>query len=87
MSSIIEPTPEFRGLSETEIEKALADPDPANPVAVEVARLIQGYTANFQAHVEKLGRIPEAILRARPRWPIEAVAMRLTTETLRHALK
>jgi hypothetical protein len=26
---------------------ALNDPDPGNPIAVEVARLIEGYTENF----------------------------------------
>jgi hypothetical protein len=82
MPIIIEPKPEFREFTETEIEQALTDPDPANPIAVEVARLIDGYVANFRAHVERLGRIPETILRATPRSPIEAVAMRLTTEMI-----
>ena len=33
---------------------ALNDPDPSNPIAVEVARLIEGYTKNFRAHVKRL---------------------------------
>jgi hypothetical protein len=87
MPIIIEPKTEFRDLCEAEIEKALADSDPANPIAAEVARLIQGYTTNFREHVERLGRIPESILRIKPRCPIEAVAMRLTTEAIKDALR
>jgi hypothetical protein len=61
---------------------ALDDPDPGNPIAVEVARLIEGYTENFRAHVERLGYIPDSFLRAKPQTAIEAVAMRLTTEAI-----
>lgn len=35
-----ETKPEFRTASETAVMNALADPDPHNPVVVEVARLI-----------------------------------------------
>lgn len=79
---IVEPLPEFRGLSEAEVMAAVNDPAP-NYVADEVARLIVGYTANFKEHVERLGHLPESILKAKPRWPIEAVAMRLATEAIR----
>ena len=65
---------------------ALQDPDPANPIAVEVARLIAAYTSNFKHHVQRLGRIPPDILHIKQRWPIEAVAMRLTTEVIRETL-
>ena len=51
MPTIITPAPQFTGLSEAEIMAALNDPDPGNPIAVEVARLIEGYTENFRAHV------------------------------------
>ena len=77
------PKPEFRSLAEDAVVAALQDPDPANPIAVEVARLIDRYTSNFHAHVRRLGRIPTDILRIKRRWPIEAVAMRLTTEVFR----
>jgi len=36
--------------------------------------------------VERLGYIPADILRVNPRWPIEAVAMRLTTQVIRESL-
>jgi type IV pilus biogenesis protein CpaD/CtpE len=83
MTVIIEPHAEFRSLTEAEIEKALADPNPDNPIAVEIARLVQGYTANFHVLVQRLGRIPTDIMHVKPRSPIEAVAMRLTTQTIR----
>lgn len=67
----IEPNPEFRELAEDAVVAALQDPDPANPIAIEVARLIDGYTNGFKQHVERLGRIPPDILHIRGRWPIE----------------
>ena len=77
---------EFTDLTEDEVLLALQDTDPANPIAQEVARLIDGYIENFQEHAARLGRIPDAILRARPGCAVEAVAMRLTTETIRQTL-
>jgi hypothetical protein len=86
MIETVEPQPIYRTLSEVTVAEALKDPDPANPIAIEVARLIDGYTSNFHAHVERLGRIPSEILRMKPRWPIEAVAMRLFTEAIRETV-
>lgn len=86
MTVIVEPRAEFRSLTEADIERALADPNPGNPIAVEIARLMRGYTANFQALVQRLGRIPTDIMHVKPRWPIEAVAMRLTAQTIRESL-
>jgi len=80
-------TPPFRALDEEAIRAALADPNPENPVAVEVARLIGGYTKNFQHHVERLGHIPPTILRVKGSCPIEEVAINLTTECLRATLR
>jgi len=65
---------------------ALQDLDAANPIAIEVARLIGAYMNNFKRHVERLGHIPSDILRIKARWPIEAVAMRLTTEVIRETI-
>jgi len=86
MTEPVEPNPEFRSLDEGAVVAALHDPDSANPIAMEVARLIHGYTSNLHAHVQRLGRIPSDILRVEPHWPIEAVAMRLTTEIFRETL-
>jgi hypothetical protein len=61
-------------------------PNSGNPIAVEVARLIEGYSENFRAHVERLGYIPDSFLRVKPQTAIEAVAMRLTTEAIQEAL-
>ncbi len=83
---LVEPGEPFRALTEAEVQAALDDPDPANPIACEVARLVEGYTANFAALAERLGRLPPSMLRLAPRWPIEAVAMRLMTETISRAV-
>ena len=72
MPVIIDSKPEFQTLSEREIVKALADPDP-NPIKAELARLINAYTGNsgnWQNDVECLSRLREIFLYARPRWPI-----------------
>jgi hypothetical protein len=86
MTEIVAPKPEFLSLTEAAVLAALDDPDPTNPIAVEIARLVAAYTKNFEDHVERLGYIPADILRIKPRWPIEAVAMRLTTQTIREFL-
>jgi len=86
MTVVVEPKPEFQSLSAEAVAEALDDPDPANPVAIEVARLIAVYTENFSRHVERLGYIPPHILHVKARWPIEAVAMRLTTEAIRESV-
>jgi hypothetical protein len=86
MTETVEPKPEFRSLSEDAVATAIEDPDPANPIAIEVTRLIAAYMDNFQRHVERVGHIPADILRIKPRWPIEAVAMYLTTKAIRETL-
>ena len=48
---------------------------------------ISGYMGNFQCEVKRFGYMPSDILHIKPRWPIEAVAMRLTTETIRDSMK
>lgn len=83
--AMITPKPEFQHLAEEEVRAAVADTDANNPIAQEVARLIDGYIANFQATVERSGHVPASILRATPSSPIEAVAMDLTTEAVRAA--
>ncbi len=86
MTEIVAPKREFLSLTEAAVLAALADPDSANPIAVEIARLLTAYTKNFRDHVERLGYIPADILRIKPRWPIEAVAMRMTTQAIRESL-
>ena len=87
MTGIVSPAPQFAALTEAEIMAALNDPDPGNPIALEVARLIASYGENFRAHVDRLGRIPERILHIKPQTAIEAVAMRLTTEAIQQELQ
>lgn len=83
MTEIVKTKPQFQALDEEAILSALADTNPENPVAVEVARLIDGYTQNFQRHVERVGSIPSKILHANGACPIEEIAMRLTAEVIR----
>ena len=85
MTRVVPPLLQFTGLTKAEVMTALNDPDPGNPIAVEVARLIEGYTENFRAHVERLGYIPDSFLHVKPQTPIEALAMRLTTEAIQQA--
>ena len=54
-------------------------------IALEITRLVTAYTKNFRDHVERLGYIPAHILHIKPRWPIEAVAMRMTTQAIRES--
>jgi len=66
MTQVVSPAPQFISLTEAEVLAALDDPNAANPIAVEVARLIGGYGANFRAHVERLGYISDSFLRVKP---------------------
>jgi hypothetical protein len=86
MSRIVSPAPQFTSLTEAEVMAALADPEPGNPIAVEVARLIEGYSENCRAQVERLGYIPDSFLRVKPQTGIEAAAMCLTTEAIQEAI-
>jgi hypothetical protein len=61
MTQVVSPVaPQFISLTEAEVLAALDDPNTANPIAVEVARLIAGYGENFRAHVQRLGYIPDS---------------------------
>jgi len=84
MTEIVAPKPEFLSLTEAAVLAALGDQ--ANPIAVETRRLVTAYSKNFGNHVERLGYIPADILRIKTRWPIEAVAMRMTTQAIRESL-
>ena len=86
MTETVEPKLQFRSLPEEVVLAALDDADPANHVAIEIARLVTAYTTNFQDHVKRIGYIPADILSIKPRWPIEAVAMRLTTQVIRDSV-
>jgi hypothetical protein len=86
MTEPVAPKPEFLALTERAVLAALDDPDPTNSVAIEVARLVTAYTDNFKTHIERLGTLPTDLLRVKPRWQIEAVAQRLTTQAIRGSL-
>lgn len=83
MPLLIEPAAEFTQLTASEVMEALQDPNPGNPIAVEVARLMGGYMVNYKAYMERIGEIPSEIVTLKPRSDIEAVAMQLTIDMLR----
>ncbi len=56
--AIVEALPQFQSLSEETVLQALAETDPNNPIGLEVARLINGYTENLKSHIEQLGYFP-----------------------------
>lgn len=82
----IAPKPQFLSLTEAAVLAVLDDPDPANPIAIDVTRLMAGYAEHFLKHVRRIRFIPADILRVQPRSPIEAVAMRFTTRAIRLSL-
>ena len=86
MTETVAPKPEFLSLTEQAVLAAPDHQDPANPIVIEVARLVTACTNNLRSHVERLGYIPVDILRVKPRWPIEAVAQRLTTKAISETL-
>src|SRR5579883_1983854 len=55
MPCIVIPAPQFTGLTEAEVMAALSNPNPGNPIAVEVARLIEGYTEIFRVAFDQPG--------------------------------
>jgi len=74
---IVEVKPEFQNTTDEQIDGALADPSTDNPIAHEIARLIEGYTMNLVEFVENQGHLPESILRKKGSCPIEERAMQL----------
>lgn len=84
MPELVEPKPEFRGLSEPQVREALEDADKANPVAREVERLFSGYMANIREHRDRTGDFPYDVLAgAGSLTPIEVAASRLVAQALR----
>lgn len=86
MKTTVEPKPEFQSLTEGEILEACKHPDHMNPIAQEVARLIEAYSPDFELEIRRLGHIPSIALETKPRWPIEAIALQLTADTIREKL-
>ncbi len=99
MKTVI-PAPEFVHLTEEEVmnhldswEASLDEleedelPDgPDDPIVAEVERLINGYTAKFDAYCRQHGEIPEEALLYRPTSGIERVAFQIFTEALHDSL-
>jgi hypothetical protein len=58
MTEPVEPKAEFRSLAEDAVVSALQYPDPATPIAIEVARPIDGYTNRLYAPCRAVGPHP-----------------------------
>jgi len=84
---IVEVNREFRETTDEEINTALADESPDNPIAHEFARLIAAYGENITEHVNKIGHIPDDLLRFKGGCPMEERAMQLVAEQLRQVMQ
>ncbi len=82
MSMIVNTKPEFQKISKIDVIKALNDPDENNLITREVERLIKEYAVKFQENVQRIGSISEIILKIKPIWPIENVAMMMAPKAI-----
>jgi hypothetical protein len=84
MTATVETKPEFRSVTAAAVLGALGDGDPANRIAAEVARLTDAFSAFFDRDARA---ISTAFFQLKPRWPIEAMAMRLALEEFEQAVR
>jgi hypothetical protein len=61
-----------------------SDADPANRIAAEVARLTDAFSAFLDRDAHS---IRQDFFRLKPRWPIEAMAMRLALDAFEESVK
>lgn len=80
---VVNVDPKFAATTDEQINEALNDPDPENEIAVELSRLIAAYGENITEYVNKLGHIPDDILRFKGSCPMEEQAIQLVAEQLR----
>lgn len=69
--------PEYQSLTEAEVRAALCS---VNPVSLEVGRL-------YGAYIERFRNSPSDVEKAKPRWPIEALAMQRALAYLSAAIE
>ena len=58
MTETVAPKPEFLSMTEAAVLAALEDPDPANPIAVEIASLLTPYEKNSETMWSGSGTFP-----------------------------
>jgi hypothetical protein len=61
---------------------ALADPDPANPLAAAIGAAIMAFGDALNTQVERAGAIPDAVILPAPSTEIEAFALDLFVQEL-----
>lgn len=86
----IVPRPEFAALTEEQVESALdafeAHPEIRQPIALEVQRLIEAYSAYLDQQCRQGKEIGEEILLYEPATPIEQAAYDIFSEALHDSL-
>ena len=66
------------------IERALADPEPDNPIVRALARGVHGFTSRIQQMVQLDGRWPSELLLYRPNTQFDDIMIRLTLRVIAH---
>ena len=69
---------EFQTLSEETVLSALNNPESQNPTAIEVGRLVAGYTTILRRRSPPVTTSAQQIIM--PHFPIETVALRLASK-------
>jgi hypothetical protein len=71
MTEIVAPKPEFLSLTEAAVLAALGDPDPANPIAVEISRLVTAYKKTLGTMWSGSGTFPPTFCALNPAGPLK----------------
>ena len=69
------------------IDAALADTDPANPRAIEIAEAIAGFTGRLTDQAQRTGEMPKELLLHKPETAFDETVIRLTLQTLADELE
>lgn len=81
-----EPGEAFQALTREEVQAALDTDNPANPIALEVYRLVDAYAREHAQAAQRLGYIPGHLLTMKPQSAVEAIALRLILAALQKKL-
>lgn len=78
----LRPDPNFTALSRPEVEAALAAPDGDNPIACEVARLIEAYSSLALKLIDS-GKTAWVLQHTSPETAVEQIAREISAEQVR----
>mgnify|MGYP001205392380 CR=1 FL=1 len=68
--------------SRQDLLAALDDPDPVNPLALQIAAALDSYGAALNEQARRAGAVPETLVLATPTTEIEAFAFELFTSQI-----